>query len=174
MGDRNYVLDANNQISDGAASVTASGYAQFGGADGIIDLGGNQNVTITLPSIADSSTITPQQARIDAALAIFVTAGTFTGTTLFKVYVVLSNDPAFATAGGNVTAGMISFGNAAGAEFLNALTTPAPATIGGSMYELLFTNEQNNVKYQYVKLYNVVANSAALTYKAYVAVLPRE
>lgn len=174
MGDRTYSIDANMFLSDGVASYAATGYAQYNGADGLVDLGGNQNVSVTLPTIADSTTIKYQQARIDAALVVDVTAGTFTGTTLFKIYVVGSNDPAFATAGGNVVLGMLAFGNTAGSEILNALTTPAPASVGGSRYELMFTNQQNNLYYEYVKLYNVVANSAALTYKAFVAVLPRE
>jgi hypothetical protein len=173
MGDRNYTFDANNGLSDGAASYTASGYAQFAGADGVIDLGGNQGAVVTLPSIADVSTITPQQPRIDAALVVIVTAGTFTGTTLFRIFAVMSNNPGF-TSGTVATAGMLEFGNAAGLDFINGITTPAPPAIGGSVYELLFTNEQNNVKYQFLKLYNTVANSATLTYSAYVAVLPRE
>ena len=173
MGDRTYSWDANNQLSDGTASYTANGYAQNAGADGVVDLGGNQGATVTLPSIADSTTITPQQPRIDAALVVDVTAGTFTGTTLFKLIVVMSNNPAFTSATVQMAA-MFEFGNAAGLDFVNGITTPAPATIGGSRYELLFTNEQNNVKYQFLKLYNVIANSATLTYKAFVAVLPRE
>jgi hypothetical protein len=172
MGDRTYSFDANMGLSDGVASVTATGWAQYAGAQGIVDLGGNQNVTITTPSICDVSSITPQQPRIDAALVVDVTAGTFTGTTLFKLYIVGSNTPGFTA--GNVCLGMMSFGNAAGAEFPTALTTATPASIGGSRYELLFTNEQNNVKYEYVSLYCVIANSAALTFKAFVAVLPRE
>ena len=35
-----------------------------------------------------------------------------------------------------------------------------------------FSSEQNNVKYEFVKLYNVVTNSGSLTYKAFIAVLP--
>jgi hypothetical protein len=171
QGDRTYSFDANNALSDGAASYAASGYAQYGGQDGIVDLGGNQNVTITLPSIADVSTYTPQQARIDAVVVIDVTAGTFTGTTLFKIYAVASNDPSFGS-GTVVCVGMLSFGNSGGAEFLNALTTATPASVGGSRYEMPVCLEQNNVKYEYLKLYNVVANSAALTYKAFLAVLP--
>ena len=69
-------FDANMGLSDGSAAYAATGYAQYAGQDGVIDLGGNQNVTITLPSIADVSTITPQQARIDAVLVVDVTAGT--------------------------------------------------------------------------------------------------
>ncbi len=55
MGDRTYAVDANNFLSDGAAAITASGYAQYGGADGIIDCGGNQNITVTLPSMMPSA-----------------------------------------------------------------------------------------------------------------------
>ena len=170
QGDRTYSVDANNFLSDGSASYAASGYAQYAGADGIVDLGGNQNVTITLPSIANSSTITPQQPRIDAVVVLDVTAGTFTGSTLFKVYVVGSNSPSFAS--GVACLGMLSFGAAAAQEYLNGFVTATPATVGGSRFEIPFTNEQNNIKYQYLKLYNVVAASAALTYKAFVAVLP--
>jgi hypothetical protein len=172
MGDRTYSFDVNNQLSDGAASYTANGYAQFGGADGVVDLGGNQGATVTLPSIADVTTITPGQPRIDAVVVVDVTGGLFTGTTLFKLMVVMSNNPAF-SAGTVQIAGMLEFGNAAGLDFINGITTPAPSAVGGSRYEILFTNEQNNVKYQFLKLYNVIANSATLTYKAFVAVLPR-
>lgn len=170
-GDRTYSVDANNFLSDGAASYTASGYAQYGGADGIVDLGGNQNVTITLPSIADVSTITPQQARIDAVCVLDVTAGTFTGTALTKVILVGSNDPAFGS-GKTIILGMMEFGAAASIDALNAFITATPNAVGGSRYEIPFTNEQNNVKYEFVKLYNVITNSGALTYKAFVAVLP--
>ena len=170
-GDRSYTFDANLGLSDGTASYTTSGYAQYAGADGIIDLGGNQSVTITLPSIADVSTITPQQPRIDAQVVIDVTAGTFSGTTLFKIYVVASNDAGFGS-GKVACLGMLSFGAAASQEYLNGFVTATPPTVGGSRFEIGITNEQNNVKYQFLKLYNVVANSAALTYRAMLAVTP--
>lgn len=174
QGDRDYAFDANMGLSDGAASYTASGYAQYGGAQGIVDLGGNQGVTITLPSIANSASIIPQQARIDAVVPIWVTGGLFTGTTLFRVFVVGSNDPNFGATLGVAVLGCIEFGNTAGQDIVNGITTPAPASIGGSMYEIPFTNEQNNVKYEYISLYHTVANSATLTYRAFVAVLARE
>lgn len=175
QGDRTYSFDANMGLSDGAAAYTASGYAQYAGADGIIDLGGNQNVTITLPSIADVSTLTPQQARIDAMLVIDLTAiKTSVGNELYKLMALLSNDPAFGA--GNVTmAGMLELGAAAsidgpaGAAFV----TPQPAAVGGSRYELGITSEQNNVKYEYLKLYNVISGTLpTITYRAFVAVLP--
>src|SRR5882724_8248459 len=112
QGDRTYSFDANMAVSDGAAAITATGYAQYGGADGIVDLGGNQNVTITMPSIADSSTLTPQQARIDAVMVIDVTAVTTTGIASEKLIVVGSNDPAFGATSGSFQLGMMEFGAA--------------------------------------------------------------
>lgn len=171
MGDRTYTFDANLGLSDGAAAIAASGYAQYAGADGIIDLGGNQNVTITLPSIADVSTITPQQARIDAMLVIDVTAVTVSGTALEKLILVGSNDPAFG-AGKTTQLAMMEFGAAASQEQPNAVVTGTPPSVGGSRYEMGFTNEQNNIKYEYIKLYVVISNSGSITFKAFVAVLP--
>jgi hypothetical protein len=171
MGDRTYSFDANMALSDGAAAYTVSGYAQYAGADGIVDTGGNQNVTITLPSIADVTTLTPQRARIDAVLVLDLTAVTTSGTASEKVIIVGSNDPAFG-AGNTIQLGMMEFGAIASQEQPNGFVTAAPNAVGGSRYELLFCTEQNNVKYQYVKLYNVIANSGSITYKAFVAVLP--
>ena len=171
QGDRTYSFDANSAISDGAVAIAATGYAQYAGADGIMDLGGNQNVTITLPSIADSSTITPQQARIDAVCVLDVTAVTVSGTASAKVMVVGSNDPAFG-AGKVAILGMMEFGAAASIDAVNAFVTATPPAVGGSRYEIPFTNEQNNVKYQFLKIYVLIANSGSITFKAFVAVLP--
>lgn len=171
MGDRTYSFDANMALSDGAAAITASGYAQYAGADGIVDLGGNQNVTITLPSIADVTTLTPQQARIDAVCVLDLTAVTTSGTASEKVIVVGSNDPAFG-AGKTIQLGMMEFGAIASQDQPNGFVTAAPNAVGGSRYEIPFSSEQNNVKYQYVKLYVVIANSGSITFKAFIAVLP--
>jgi hypothetical protein len=171
QGDRTYAFDANMALSDGAAAIAATGYAQYAGADGIVDLGGNQNVTITLPSIADVSTITPQQPRIDAQLVMDVTAVTTSGSALEKVILVGSNDPGFGS-GNVIILGMMEFGAAAQIDALNAFVTAAPNAVGGSRYEIGFTNEQNNVKYEFVKLYCVITGSGSITFKAFVAVTP--
>ena len=172
QGDRTYSIDANMILSDGVAAYAASGYAQYAGADGIVDLGGNQTVTITLPSIADVSTITPQQARIDAVCVLDVTAVTTSGTASEKVILVGSNDPAFG-AGKTIQLGMMEFGAIASQDQPNGFVTAAPNAVGGSRYEIPFTNEQNNVKYEYVKLYVVLGGSnASITFKAFMAVLP--
>lgn len=172
QGDRTYSIDANAFLSDGAAAIAATGYAQYAGADGIMDLGGNQNVTITLPSIADVTSIVPQQARIDAVLVVDVTAVTVSGTAVATLILVGSNDPAFGATSGSFQLGMMSFGAAASLLQVNAKVTGTPPAIGGSRYEIPFTNEQNNVKYEYLKLYVVIANSGSITFKAFVAVLP--
>lgn len=172
-GDRTYAFDANMQLSDGAAAYTATGFAQVNGANGIVDLGGNQNVSIALPSIADVSSITPQQARIDIAIPIWVTAIATGGTDLYKIIALLSNDPAFGA--GNVTmGGMLELGGGANIDGTGMLTTPQPNAVGGNMYELMVATEQNNVKYEYLALYNVISGntSPSITYKSFAAVLP--
>jgi hypothetical protein len=173
MGDRTYSYDANACLSDGAAAQTASGYAQCTGVDGIVDLGGNQLVTITLPSIADSSTITPQQARIDAVCVIDVTAiDIASGNETYRLCVVGSNDPAFGSGKVNCL-GEMEIGKGASLGFANGQDAPAVPAIGGNRYEVPFTNEQANVKYQFVKLYLVISGTTpSITFKAWVAVLP--
>ena len=173
MGDRTYSVDANFFLADGAAAQTTSGYAQYAGADGLVDLMGNQNITITLPSIDDVSTITPQQPRFDGACVLDVTAINTSASSVYKIMLVGSNDPSFGS--GNVQLlAMTELGIAASLDVLNGITTPAPPSVGGSRYELLFSNEQNNVKYEFVKLYlSIAGGSATITFRAFVAVLPR-
>jgi hypothetical protein len=172
MGDRTYSFDANNVLSDGSVAQTAAGYAQNAGATGVVDLGGNQGATVTLPSIADSTSITPQQPRIDAACVVDVTAITVSGSDVYKLCLVGSNDPAFGA--GNVQLlAEYQLGELANVDWINGFNTAAPASIGGSRYEMLFTNEQNNVKYQFVQLY-VAGTFGSITFRAFIAVLPRE
>jgi hypothetical protein len=170
-GDRTYSIDANMILSDGAAPITVSGFSQYAGADGIVDLGGNQNVTITLPSIADVASITPQQARIDAVCVVDVTAVTTSGTASEKLILVGSNNPAF-SAGTTTQLGMMEFGAIVSQEQPNGFITATPPAIGGSRYEIPFTSEQNNIKFEFVKLFVVIANAGSITFKAFVAVLP--
>jgi hypothetical protein len=174
MGSRTYTFDANNGLSDGAAAYTASGYAQYAGADGLVDTGGNQNVTITLPTIAATPTLTPQQARIDCVIPIWITGIYTGGANSYKLLAVVSNDPAFGA--GNVQiAGSLQFGTAGSTDVVNGITTPAPAAIGGDPFELLISTEQNNVFYEYVKLYIVIAGTTpSITFKAFLAVLMHE
>ena len=175
MARRNYVLDANMLVDDGTGAHAAAGYGQVGGSQGIVDLGGNQGITITLPSISNVSTITPQQARGDFACVIYLSAITLSGSNIQTLTLVGSNNPGFAS--GNVNLGAMSFGQAAAFAFPNAAvtTTPPGATSypTGYQYEILFTNEVANVPYQYVSIY-VSGTFGSATFRAFVAVLPRE
>lgn len=174
MGDRTYTPDANAFLADGAAAQTASGYAQYGGADGVFDAGGNQNNTVTLPSIADVSSITPQQARIDAMCVVDVTAiDIASGNETYKIFVVGSNDPAFGVGKVVCLGGGMELGKGTSLDIPNGADAGSPPAVGGSRYEMPFCNEQNNVKYQYIKLYVAMGGTTpSMTYKAFVAVLP--
>jgi len=158
-GDRSYSYDAALQLSDGAVAMIASGFAQNGGTDGIIDLGGNQGVTPV------------QQARMDAALVVNVTAlDTVTGDESYELWVLGSNAAGF-TAGTVAVLGGMVIGGIAGKTTIGALNTVLDTT---GMYEILFTNEQDNIKYQYIKLYLVIAGTTpSITLNAFVAEIPR-
>jgi len=155
MGDRAYAFDANLQLSDNAAPYGASGFAQVGGADGMIDFGGNQGVT------------PKQQARIDAMLVVDVTSiKVSAGDEKCNLQVLGSNDPAFG-AGSVEMLAEYSMGKGAQRDGTNMLDTVA------GRYEIPFCTEQANVKYQFVKLRNLISGTAPSTaYQAYVCVLP--
>jgi hypothetical protein len=172
-GDRTYSFDANMGLADGAAAQTGTGFTQYAGADGFVDLGGNQGAVVTLPSIADVSTIVPQQARIDAVCVVDLTAIGTTSTNLYKLLLLGSNNPAF-TVGTAQALAELELGAFASLSNTFGFVTPAPPAVGGSRYELLFTNEQNNVKYQFLKLYAVLSGggSPSTQFRAFVAVLP--
>lgn len=155
MGDRTYSFDANLQLSDGSAANTASGFAQVGGVDAILDLGGNQGVTPT------------QQARMDGVVVIDVNAlDIASGDERYTFKLLGSNDSNFGV--GNVAelAGL-SIGKG---------TSGTPATLTDGVvgrYELLFCSEQASVKYQYVKLYvSIAGTTPTITFIAFIAVLP--
>ena len=175
MARRNYTLDANMLVDDGTGAHAAAGYGQVGGAQGIVDLGGNQGITITLPSISNVATITPQQARGDFACVIFLNAITLAGSDIYTITLVGSNSPTFAS--GNVNLGAMSFGQAAAFAYPNAAVTVTPPGAGnfpsGFQYEILFTNEVANTPYQFVSPY-FSGTFGSITAKVYVAVLPRE
>ena len=174
MARRNYSFDQSMQLADGAAAQTAAGWAQVGGAQSIIDLGGNQGVTITLPSIADSSTITPQQARIDLCAVIYITAATISGSNVYKVLMVGSNSPSMAS--GNAILGMMEFGKGTAMDGTGMADSHAPAGTGkypaGDQYELMFTNEYQSTPLEYISMY-VAGTFGSITFNAFAAVLPR-
>lgn len=174
MARRNYSFDAGMLLDDGGTAHGAAGWGQVGGAQAIVDLGGNQGTTITLPSIADSSTITPQQARIDLVAVIYVSAVTISGSDVYKVSIVGSNNAAVNSS--NVILGMLEFGEGAQMDAPNCANSHAPAGSGkypaGDQYELLFTNEYQSTPYEFISLY-VTGTFGSITLTAFAAVLPR-
>jgi hypothetical protein len=177
QGTRNYTFDANMQLDDGTTAHAAAGWGQVGGAQSIIDLGGNQGVTITLPSIAATSTLTPQQPRIDAVCVIYVSALTLSGSDLYRLSLAASNNAGLNVAAGNVVLGQLQFGEGSAFDIPDGLTTTAPLGSGnypaGEIYELPFTNEQYGQPYEFVSLY-FSGTFGSITAAAYVAVLARE
>lgn len=175
MGRRNYSFDGSMVLSDGGSANASAGWAQVGGAQGIVDLGGNQGITITLPSIADSSTITPQQARFDGVVVIYVTAATISGSNVYKLALAGSNNAGLTT--GNAILGELQLGKGSAMDVPNCGdTTAIPGSTGnpqGEQFELLFTNEQYGTVYEFVSLY-VAGTFGSITFSAFIAVLPRQ
>lgn len=165
---RTYVFDANNVLSDNSSAYTASGYLQAGGADGVVDFGGNQGITVTLPAIDDVSSITPQQPRIDAVLVVDVTAiDIASGNETYQLDLMVSNDPNFAAAN-VVCAGGIQMGKGAS---LRGAVAQKDSVIGS--YELMFTNNIAGAIYQYAKVYLTAGGTTpSINISSYVSVLP--
>jgi hypothetical protein len=166
MGDRQYTPDANDFVADGAAAMTVSGVSQVGGADAIWDTGGNQG------------TVPLQQARAEAALVIYVSAiDTTTGDEEYIIIVQGSNDPAFGEDNVQNLAAMDFGGETGRLGDGKTLTTPQPLGSGnypaGQQYELFFTTEQNNVKYQYVRAFvQISGTTPSITFNAFISLLP--
>lgn len=165
---RTYSFDANMLVSDNAAAYVASGYLQVAGADAILDLGGNQGVTITLPAIDDTATYTPQQARIDAMLVLDITALDITsGNETYQIDVMVSNDPNFAAANVICAAG-IQFGKGAS---LRGAVAQKDSVIG--RIELGFTNNIAGSIYEFMKVYLTTGGTTpSVNISGFVAVLP--
>lgn len=152
--DRTYTFDANLEFSDNAAAYTASGYLQKGGADGVLDLGGNQGTSPT------------QQARIDAEAIFDVTAiDVASGNETYQLDIMLSNDPAFLT--GNVCAAGIQLGKGTSLR----VTGSADSVIG--RYEVGFCNQIAGSIYEYMKVYLTAGGTTpSINIEGFVAVIP--
>lgn len=154
MGDRTYSFDINLLLSDNAAAYTVNGYAQVGGADAVLDLGGNQGVS------------PKQQARIDAMCVIDVTAiDIASGDERYRLKILGCNTAGFASS----VVELASIGLGKG-------SSGTPATQGDSVigrYELPFCTEQANVKYEFIKMYmEFTGTTPSLSVQAFVAALP--
>jgi hypothetical protein len=152
--DRTYTFDANLQFSDAAAAITATGYTQVGGAQAILDLGGNQG----------SSPV--QQSRMEAVAVFDVTAiDISSGNETYKLVVVGSNDPGLAT--GNVVLGEMMIGKGTSLDILNG----ADSVTG--RYEIFFCSNVAGSLYEYVSVYVIAAGTTpSITFSGFVAVLP--
>lgn len=152
--DRTYAFDANLLLSDNAAAYAATGFAQVGGAQAILDLGGNQG------------TVPLQQARIDAVAVIDVTAIKISaGNETYKLMMLISNDPGFG-AGKVEMAGEIMVGKGVSRDGINMIDS----VIG--RYELPFVTQIAGVLYEYAALYLVIGGTApSVSLSAFVAVL---
>lgn len=145
MGQRTYPFDIQTLLKD-AGLIAASAAAQVGGAAAILDMGA---------------------ARIDAVAVIDVTAVEIaTGDEDFTIIIQGSNSATFASGIQNLA--MIDVGAAA---------TGRPGGAADSLvgrYELMFTNEQADVTYRYVRAYTKVAGTIAtgVNYTAFVTELP--
>jgi hypothetical protein len=173
-GSRTYSFDKGMLLDDGLAAHAAAGYGQVSGAQAIIDLGGNQAVTYTMPPISNVASLTPQQQRTDAVAVIYVSAATVAATNVYRLCLVGSNSPTLAS--GNAILGELEIGFGAAMSAPNCGNTPVPLGAGnypaGEIYELLFTNEQYGTKYEFVSLY-VAGVFGSVTLQAFIAVLPR-
>lgn len=155
MGDRNYNFDANLLLADGAAAITADGYTQVSSATATLNLGGNQSTSPT------------QQARLDAVCVIDISAIDIASTNeTYCLKILGTNDSTWAS-GSIYELAAINLGYSA------ALI---PATQGDTLigeYELMFSTERANVKYQYIRMYvDVTGTTPSITFTAYVSVLP--
>lgn len=152
--DRTYSFDANLVLSDNAAAYTANGFAQAGGANAILDLGGNQGVTPT------------QLARIDAVAVVDVTAiDIASGNETYKLVIVGSNSPSLAS--NCVELGGIQIGKGASLEIANGQDNVT------GRYEIGFCNQVAGALFQYIALAIVVAGTTpSINIEAFVAVEP--
>src|ERR1700694_968456 len=149
LNDRTYSFDANLELCDNAATYTATGWAQKGGADGIVDLGGNQGASPV------------QQARISGVVVCDVIA--LDGTTTDEAYRMIligSNDPAYPAGAGQVLAEMELAGGVL--SVLGPGGAGVTKTAVPGRYEMFFTNQQGGVIYQFAKLYIVATGTSPI------------
>lgn len=151
--DRTYAFDANLLFSDGLAALTASGFTQAFGANGILDLGGNQGAN------------PKQQARIDACAVIDISAIKISsGNEVYKILILASNDPALAT--GNVMVGGAEVGKGVSLDGINM----ADSVVG--RLEIPFCTQVAGVLYEYFGVYVVISGTTpSITFQGFVAVL---
>lgn len=143
MGQRTYPFDIQTLLKD-AGAITADAAAQVGGVNQILDLG---------------------IARIDAIAVIDVTALDISSADEnYRLVLQGSNSPTFASGIQNLA--IMELG----------ATAARPGGAADSLvgrYELMFTNEQADVTYRYVRAYtDVTGTTPSINYTAFVTELP--
>jgi hypothetical protein len=167
MGDRTYSYDALMVLADGAAATTSAGIGQVSSANKILDLGG-------APSRTDLS-IVGGFARADYMAVIDVTALVASNTDDLYTVAIMGSNNADGSAPVNLAALLLGNFTLIPNGSTGAASTGAGSTTSTGRFELPFTTEQNNVKYEYIYLYvTPVGTSKSITLKCFVAPLPVE
>ncbi len=162
-----YQVDAFTILADGAAATTANGIAQVNSANRILDLGG-------VPPRTDLG-ITGGSAALRFAVVIDISALVTANTDdLYRITIMGSNN---ANGSAPVVLGELSVGNFTlipnGSTGL--ASTGAGSTSSPGRFIIFATSEQNDVKYEFVYLFNTVAGTAkSITYKAFLSMWPFE
>lgn len=166
MGDRYYSYDKFMQFCDGAAAITADGITQVSSANKIIDLGGAQTRT-------DLSIIGGMEVMLLAAV-FDISAITTATDGQVNLWILGSNNSdgskPVVLGGLQLGLGNLLPNGTAGSE-----ATGAGSTTTTGRREVLFVNEQNNIKFQYLYCYvdHLGSTSHSITFTGFFAPLPR-
>ena len=155
MGQRNYLFDKFNLLSDNLTAYTTSQISKVAATNVILDTGG----ALTRTDIG----IVGGLARIDAAIVLDVSAIVVGATNLYDVFVMGSNS---ASGASPQVLGSMRLGNAA------VLPNTGVTSVAGR-YEILLATEQADINYEFVYLYVIPQGTTpSITFNAFLAVLP--
>lgn len=129
INQKGFTVDAALRLKD-AGAVTASGNAQVGGSDRILDLGAGRMDFRAILDVAAIDTTSADES--------------------YRIRLQLSNSATFAS--GIVTAATAELGVA-------SATGSSAATAAGTRVELAGCNEFNGVVYRYARLTHVIAGT---------------
>lgn len=172
---RTYSYDSKMQLSDGLAAYTASGVGQVASANAVVNLGGSPTALSTEWSVLG---LIGGLARIDAVCVINISAITNTTDGQYRLSVMGSNASSLTypieLAGQSVGLGS-TLPDGTGTTLQTDVAGTGSTTTPGYR-EILFTNEQNGIIYQYIFLYVAClgSTSKSITLTGFIAVLPLE
>ena len=155
MGQRNYLFDKFNLMSDNLTAYTAAQISKVAATNVILDLGG----ALTRTDIG----IVGGLARMDAAIVIDVSAMVAGATNLYDIFVLGSNS---ASGANPQVLGSMRLGN-------NAVMPNGGITNVVGRYEILMASEQADVNYEFIYLWVVPQGTTpSITFNAFLAQLP--